>query len=696
MVNILFFCILLTITILFVKNTTSIHCVFDRRCLCYIKADLQYVNCSYTNLTSVPSLPSTVNVLNLKYNRIILLSNGSFKNLKHLLELDLSWNKLKRLELGSFTGLSNLQKLKLEHNNLSLKWKSFPLGVFGPLKSLRHLNAKYNDRDGFLACTNVITNLKQLEKLEIDVDESPDCPNIDKGFSNLTNLKSFRTGYCDFTYLSSYTFENMKYLQFIDISRCSISEVHDGSFQDQKQLKVLNISHINFDIYDISTIVENFRSTPIQKLIMTRTLRDTVSLAWDDFFNCLKQSGIKELQMGGNSFVYVIVKYPLPPTLEIFDLSYNNLNKFQFEMPNLMQLKLQNNGLGKFLASNRYSKQSSKRLEYVDLSFNVIHKLHFTIFHDHPKLKTINLSYNILTDISFDFSTLRSLEMLNLSHNKILAFSEESRNAISNIAKSSSLKIDLSKNNLQCGCNTFPFIQWMLENRYIFIGIDTYRCNWMNNSVITIFPLRPIVLQLEKECTSYTVLIACITSGIALSCVVLVGGLAYRYRWRLRYVYHMTRSKYKRYRPILDEGHYTYDAFISYSDEEQEFLLKDIIPNLEQKEILKLCIHQRDFLPGEDITQNITNAIHESKKTVCIITRSFLDSYYCMFEFNMARMESIYSRGGQNILFLVFLEQIRPSELPLVMLELVQKQSYIEYPNDEQGNVVFWDKIKEL
>lgn len=157
----------------------------------------------------------------------------------------------------------------------------------------------------------------------------------------------------------------------------------------------------------------------------------------------------------------------------------------------------------------------------------------------------------------------------------------------------------------------------------------------------------------------------------------------------------MTRSKYKRYRPILDDGHYTFDAFISYSDEERDFIFKNIIPNLEQKESLNLCIHHRDFLPGEDITQNITNAIHESRKTVCIITRSFLDSYYCMFEFNMARMESIYSRGGQNILFLVFLEQIRPSELPLVMLELVQKQSYIEYPNDEQGDVVFWDKIKE-
>ncbi|VDI46784.1 Hypothetical predicted protein [Mytilus galloprovincialis] len=31
----------------------------------------------------------------------------------------------------------------------------------------------------------------------------------------------------------------------------------------------------------------------------------------------------------------------------------------------------------------------------------------------------------------------------------------------------------------------------------------------------------------------------------------------------------------------------------------------------------------------------------------------------------------------------------------LVMLELVENDSYIEYPKDEQGNIVFWDKLKE-
>jgi hypothetical protein len=65
-----------------------------------------------------------------------------------------------------------------------------------------------------------------------------------------------------------------------------------------------------------------------------------------------------------------------------------------------------------------------------------------------------------------------------------------------------------------------------------------------------------------------------------------------------------------------------------------------------------------------------------------------------MFEYNMSRVESIYSRNKENILYLVILEQIPAKDLPLIILELVQSQSYIEYPNDEYGNSVFCDKLR--
>ncbi|CAC5380973.1 unnamed protein product [Mytilus coruscus] len=73
-----------------------------------------------------------------------------------------------------------------------------------------------------------------------------------------------------------------------------------------------------------------------------------------------------------------------------------------------------------------------------------------------------------------------------------------------------------------------------------------------------------------------------------------------------------------------------------------------------------------------------------------------LYSYWCMFEYNMGRRERIYERSNENVLFLIFIDQITSKELPLHILELEQSQSYIEYPNDEYGDTVFWEQITQV
>ena len=66
------------------------------------------------------------------------------------------------------------------------------------------------------------------------------------------------------------------------------------------------------------------------------------------------------------------------------------------------------------------------------------------------------------------------------------------------------------------------------------------------------------------------------------------------------------------------------------------------------------------------------------------MTKHFLDSYWCMFELNMARMEAIYSRNGQNVLFLVALESGIMKRLPLQLMDLVYSKSYLDFPSDEE------------
>ena len=152
-------------------------------------------------------------------------------------------------------------------------------------------------------------------------------------------------------------------------------------------------------------------------------------------------------------------------------------------------------------------------------------------------------------------------------------------------------------------------------------------------------------------------------------------------------MYYVAKGKYKAEANEIELGgqmSFRFDAFISYAEEDRTYII-ELVKNLEEDYGLNLSSHSRDFIPGTGITDNITNAIHCSRQTVFFMTKHFLDSYWCMFELNMARMEAIYSRNGQNVLFLVALEREIMKQLPLQLMDLVDSRSYLDCPTDEMG-----------
>ena len=51
-------------------------------------------------------------------------------------------------------------------------------------------------------------------------------------------------------------------------------------------------------------------------------------------------------------------------------------------------------------------------------------------------------------------------------------------------------------------------------------------------------------------------------------------------------------------------------------------MLNEMIPNLEEgPEPIRLCIgHARDFVPGANLFDSITDAIHQSRKTIVVLS----------------------------------------------------------------------------
>ncbi|XP_076086235.1 toll-like receptor 4 [Mytilus galloprovincialis] len=682
----------------------STNCDFDKRCRCSLRNDLLNVDCSNSGKISVPAVPTNVYTFNVSHNDILLIRNGTFKNLSYLLTLDLSSNRLKTIEPDAFIGLHSLKQFILQNNKLRYHRSVFPTNIFRPLVSLQSLNVQSNSlKYNHTFPDDIIADIVTLESLYVDAIFVTRVLSFGKGYSLLKKLTKLFLGNCFLNEINRNTFVNVPYLEHLQISRCSIRVYNPSALQNLFRMKILNLSYNKLDFNGFSNLVEDTEKMKfLETLILTNTFSTQMNLP-KLLFYYLDATNIRELYLNENFFVNATPEVEhierLPDTLQYLDFSNNKLIDCRFDMPTLKKFNMQYNLLGNFLASESYApmfeNDTSYLLETVDLSFNQMHTLKWSVFNNQLKLRIINLSNNFLSDIAFDISQLTKLEMLDLSNNNITSISNmQAKEAISNFSMKSAFKVDLSNNLFECVCKETVYLRWMLNHVTVFHNIHSFTCKLDSGKVVN----RNFVQNVEQViegCRDYTILVICISLVLCLAIVTVVAGLIYRYRWKLRYMYYMTKTKWYRHKPPGTEGQYRYDAFISYSDNEQNFIVKECIPKLERERNLKLCIHQRDFIPGEEITVNITSAIHDSKKTICIITRSFLDSYYCNFEFNMARMENIYHRKGQHILFLVFYEKIPAKDLSLVMLELIQKHSYIEYPNDEQGNELFWDKIKE-
>jgi toll-like receptor 13 len=205
------------------------------------------------------------------------------------------------------------------------------------------------------------------------------------------------------------------------------------------------------------------------------------------------------------------------------------------------------------------------------------------------------------------------------------------------------------------------------------------------------------VRSLKKSCKSYTLEIVIGTIGLSVFLAVVFSGFIYKNRWNIRYLMRLTKIRHFGYRRLgdyIDIENYQYDAFISYANENIRFILDQIVPGLENRGF-RLCLHDRDFLPGDNIADNIISAIRNSKTTVIVLSADFLKSKWCLYEFNMARMESIYSRAGSNCLLVVMYEDVSNRLMPNEMLEWIRSNTYLEYTTDELGTELFWDNLQE-
>ncbi|XP_052826213.1 slit homolog 1 protein isoform X3 [Octopus bimaculoides] len=140
-----------------------------------------------------------------------------------------------------------------------------------------------------------------------------------------------------------------------------------------------------------------------------------------------------------------------------------------------------------------------------------------------------------------------------------------------------------------------------------------------------------------------------------------------------------------------------YDAFISFrsATSDEYWVFNTLFPTLENEMGFKLCVHFRDFLVGETISNNIINAVEKSRRTILVLSPDYVISEWTRMEYQIAHQEMLKKR--QKIIPIIF-RDLNKLELDKNLSYILKSITYLEWPGSNEEDRCklekFWGKLR--
>nr|ALE77056.1 toll-like receptor [Portunus trituberculatus] len=132
-----------------------------------------------------------------------------------------------------------------------------------------------------------------------------------------------------------------------------------------------------------------------------------------------------------------------------------------------------------------------------------------------------------------------------------------------------------------------------------------------------------------------------------------------------------------------------YDAFISYSNQDEEYVNNVLVPGLESGEPkYRACLHYRDWVAGDYIQNQINQSIEDSHRTIVILSSSFIENVWGQIEFKTAHSKALKEKS-KNIIVIV-LGQVPPaSEMDEELKLYLSTRTYLQSDHPR-----FWENLR--
>lgn len=764
---------------------------------CNIGSNGNSVYCKGENLDSVPqNLSKDLEYLDLSYNKITELTQGSFSRYPGLHTLDLRFNNISHIENGTFRVNLLLRNLSLFNNSL----KEIPASALEPLKDLKILDlsnnlyrfatlgrefnklVKLQDlsiggplvsrvlRDDFAVLQNISLQKFSLKTksslgsyesgafsvldtevlwLDIALDNNAHLLNHmlkDLKGKKLTTLRFrnlFELSYYDhvldiFSYLPAFELKNLVFyrgkfnenLLRLVLQNAQISKIENLLLLSVDFARSSNANKTNVTINNL--VLQNL---VMQDVTNPDILRFDWTFTWFSKVNHLsiinvnfnyvpcdawgQMTNVVTLNISGNRLLSgylfnLLCKNNVLPKIETFNVSDNQVDSLKTvslltaNWPKLTKLDLADNAIGSInescvwkanikhliLRNNMFSVDVfqclPRTLEYLDMSNSQLERLDMSYFEKATNITELILRNNKIKFIPKGWHS-PNLRVLALEGNSFGVIDQGSFQNLHQLTR-----LTAGNNPYHCSCDLHAFIKETLNEGSLSLSDwpEDYYCYHPTDLLDTrIESFKPGKLECDMR------LVVAVSVSVTAFVVIVCMLLCYKFDipWYLRTTCQIIQSKY-RARNSPETREFPYHAFISYSYSDADWVRRVLLPRLENSNPpYRICIHERDFLPGKWIIDNIIENIENSRKIIFVLSHNFVNSEWCNYELYFAHQRAI-GHAFEDVI-LVVKENVSMEDLPkrfFRLRKLLSTKTYLEWPLEENRQPFFWVQLKSI
>ncbi|XP_025828875.1 protein toll [Agrilus planipennis] len=661
--------------------------------------------------------------VDLSENNLEFLPSKLFENDSSIQNIILRRNMLTDIPENIFDGLKSLNKLDLSYNKIA----SISAQTFYPLTNLKNLMLQYNSLTNIT--NDIFSELTMLEEINLEMNA---IHTVDEGaFQRNEYLKIVRMGHNEIKYsMSNSPFRNCIYLEELFLNNNLMEEFAENIIT-KNTLRLIDMKYNR---------IKNISSVQLQKLTPFKLILDfrynNITVVELDLLEVLATSQDKLLDAASKTpdddFVIYIAGNPIECDCKAFHLSRYVEGSMYPEALAYMQIEVGDatckspNSLAGFPISKLKSKMITcsltqfygnsslcpescicetrpwdKSLIYDCSNGNISNvpniilpggnlynqtEVHLEGNHltqgpvegmGYEKTTRLVLSNNKIQEIKW---LPPNIQVLHFDHNNISFLSYD---ILKQLNESTVKNISLDHNPWRCDCDAVNLTNFLKENllrkQY---NPKSITCAQSGKSLIN--------LNINNLCPTYLSFVL----GISMSLLIIMFlaalsiALYYRYQQEIKvwlfahdmFLWFITEEE-------VDKDK-LYDAFISYSHKDEDFVTEKLLPILEDgPHPYKLCLHFRDWIPGEFISKQIAQSVENSRRTVVILSESFLESVWGKMEFRTAHTQAM-SEGRARVIIILY-GNVNLDNLDDELKSYLRTNTYLKWDDPW-----FWNKLR--